>query len=127
MGISRTFLATTALTVALPLGIASPALAQQAADQPEAQAGVDDIIVTAQRRSENLQKASISISVLTPDAIAKAGISQAQNLANSVPGLQIGQGGPATQIYIRGVGDFGSSAGTNPARLAPHAPATSSR
>ena len=115
MGISRALLASTALTIALPLGLVTPAHAQQADDNVAPQAGVDEIIVTAQRRAENLQKASISISVLTPDAITKAGISQAQNLSNSVPGLQIGQGGPATQIYIRGVGDFGSSAGTNPA------------
>jgi iron complex outermembrane recepter protein len=115
MGIPRRLFSTTAMVAALSVGFGTPASAQLAADDTATQTGVRDIIVTAQRRSENLQKASISISVLTPDAITKAGISQAQNLANTVPGLQIGQGGPATQIYIRGVGDFGSSAGTNPA------------
>ena len=113
--VSRIFFASTAAAIALPLVWAVPAFAQEAAEDSVNQQGVEEIIVTAQRRSENLQKASISISVLTPEAIAKAGISQAQNLANAVPGLQIGQGGPATQIYIRGVGDFGSSASTNPA------------
>ncbi|NIJ09621.1 iron complex outermembrane receptor protein [Sphingomonas vulcanisoli] len=96
--------------------MASPALAQQATDQAAAsQSAIQDIVVTAQRRSESVQKTSISLSVLSPEAIAKANISQAQNLAQAVVGLQIGQGGPATQIYIRGVGDFGSTASTNPA------------
>lgn len=115
MGVSRTFFATTALALVMPAAIAAPAFAQDASTESEDQAGIQDIIVTAQRREESVQKASISISVLSAETISKAGVSQAQNLAESVPGLQIGQGGAATQIYIRGVGDYGSSAGTNPA------------
>jgi iron complex outermembrane recepter protein len=92
---------------------ATPSMAEEAASADDA--GIQDIIVTAQRRAENLQKSSISIEVLSPEEIAKAGVTQARDLATAIAGVQIGQAGGATQIYIRGVGDFGSTATTNPA------------
>lgn len=45
---------------------------------------------------------------------------------NVVPGLQIGQAGAATEIYIRGVGDFGATPITNPA-VAFHVDGSTSR
>lgn len=107
------------LTSTILLSLAgAPALAQESSEQAAADAqsgGIEDIVVTAQRRSESVQKTSVSISVLSADQLAQAGVTQARDLANSVPGVQIGQGGAATQIYIRGIGDFGSTSSSNPA------------
>lgn len=100
---------------ALALMIADQALAQGSSPPPAETTGVADIIVTAQRRSESVQKASVPIDVVSGDALAAAGATQVRDLAAMVPGVQIGQGGSATQIYIRGVGDFGTTPISNAA------------
>ncbi len=76
---------------------------------------IDEIIVTAQRREETLQKSSVSVQVVTGAALERAGVTQATDLNRIAPGVQIGTGGNATQIYIRGIGDFAVSALSNPA------------
>jgi iron complex outermembrane recepter protein len=71
---------------------------------------LSEVVVTAQRREETVQKSSLSISVLQGDALRDAGVTQAKDLSELVPGLQIVAGGNTLQTYIRGVGDFSSSA-----------------
>ena len=73
-------------------------------------AGVADIVVTAERRSERVQKSSLAITVLGGDALRQAGVSQARDIVALVPGLQISAGGNTLQTFIRGVGDVSSSA-----------------
>lgn len=69
---------------------------------------IDAIIVTAQRREESVQDSSLSISVLDQSAVEA--ITDAKDIATLVPGVQISNGGATLQTYVRGVGDFGSSA-----------------
>lgn len=85
-----------------------------AAVEQKAQAGAEgsavpdtlqDIVVTAQRRSENLQRSSVAISVLSADSLSRAGMTSAAALSTIAPGVQIGGNGAFTQIFIRGVGD----------------------
>jgi iron complex outermembrane recepter protein len=76
---------------------------------------IDEVIVTAQRKTESIQRSSLAISVVTVQEMKDAGVVQVRDLTKAEPAVQIGQGGPATQIYIRGVGDFGSTPVTNPA------------
>lgn len=76
---------------------------------------IDEIIVTAQRREETLQKSSVSVQVVTGAALERAGLTQVTDLNRIAPGVQIGTGGNAAQIYIRGIGDFAVSALSNPA------------
>jgi iron complex outermembrane receptor protein len=85
-------------------------------DAKDADTGtLQEIIVTAQRREETIQKSSLAIQVIGASELKTAGVTDAKDLTLLVPGLQIGTGGPDTQIYIRGVGDFGASALSNPA------------
>jgi iron complex outermembrane receptor protein len=77
--------------------------------------GISDIIVTAERRTSSVQRTSIPIEVLGSDALKNAGVSQATDLTRLTAGVQIGAVGPTPQVYIRGVGDFGSTAVSNPA------------
>lgn len=93
--------------------IGSPALAQEAAPEP-AVGGIADIVVTAQRRSEVAQKAALSISVVSGDALKAAGVSNPDDLTRIAPGIQV-SGGTTTQIYVRGIGDFGATAQASPA------------
>ena len=65
--------------------------------------GVGDIIVTAQRRAESLQKSSLAIEVFTGDKLLSA--TKPTDLTSLTPGVQVGTSGPQPQVYIRGVGD----------------------
>ncbi len=107
----------------LTVGIPVVANAQTAVDvpsqseNPEAEAassedsGLADIVVTAQRRSENLQRAAIAVSAVTGDALVSAGISTPADLGKLVPALQAQpSSGPYTNFYIRGVGNFNGNA-----------------
>ena len=81
---------------------------------PAGTAEIEEIIITAQRFEETLQKSSLSVQVLSGEELRRRVVSQATDLNSLVPGLQIDRGG-AAQIYIRGVGDFAASALSNPA------------
>jgi iron complex outermembrane receptor protein len=107
------------------LGFAGPAGLHAAgqADLPAGEAGttvavkgqINEVIVTAQRRSESRQKSSLAIEVLGEEQLKEAGIVQARDLTKLTPGVQIGQGGPSTQIHVRGVGAFTATPLGNPA------------
>ena len=74
---------------------------------PTAQAGLEDIIVTAQKSAENLQTVPISVTAVTGAAISNAQINNIQGLANSIPNVQINSfsNSPDSAVFtIRGVG-----------------------
>ena len=94
-----------------------PALAQEQAAQPPTGAEtaeaandagatqVGDIVVTAQRRAENLQKVPIVITAVSGDQLADAGVTSVTNLATVAPGLTSRtSGGAAFQPSLRGIG-----------------------
>jgi iron complex outermembrane recepter protein len=65
---------------------------------------IEEVIVTAQKREERLIDIPQSATVLTPDAIAKAGAVQFRDYADTVPGLTFMTSGAGnTQISLRGV------------------------
>jgi len=73
-------------------------------------AGLQEIVVTAQRRSENLQRAAIAVSAVSGDALASAGVTKPTELTSLVPSLQIAPGGgPYSLFYLRGVGNFSAN------------------
>jgi iron complex outermembrane receptor protein len=80
------------------------ALAQAAPVEPHADAGVDDIVVTAQRKSERLQDVPISINAISGDDLSAQGISDSFGLSAIVPGLSITRVGNVATPYLRGVG-----------------------
>jgi iron complex outermembrane receptor protein len=101
--------------VAAFVGLAGSAAAQEAGANPAAGSAITEVVVTAERRTQSVQKSSLAIQVLAGEQIARAGVTQVRDITSIVPGVNIGQGGPATQIYVRGVGDFGSTPTFNPA------------
>lgn len=73
-------------------------------------AGLEEIIVTAQRRSESLQRAAIPIDVVSADEASRALITSPAQLGNLVPSLQTGNGAGTQPIfYLRGVGTFATN------------------
>ena len=86
---------------------------------PEAQTlnstGLGDIIVTAQRQSESVQRAAIAISVVGGADLVNNGITQPDRLNSLVPALTIANVGPSATSFIRGVGNFSVSQTSDPA------------
>ncbi|HEX7693308.1 MAG TPA: TonB-dependent receptor [Sphingomonas sp.] len=73
--------------------------------------GLNDIVVTAQRRSENLQRAAIAVSAIGGDALRDANITKPTELTTVVPALQVAtSAGPYSLFYLRGVGNFNGNA-----------------
>lgn len=67
--------------------------------------GISEIVVTAQRRSENLNDVPIAISAFSGEDLAALGVRDTRDLANLVPGFTAADGGGNTPIYtLRGVG-----------------------
>jgi outer membrane receptor protein involved in Fe transport len=69
-----------------------------------AAADVETVVVTAERRSENLQRAPVSASVLTQEDLDAHDVHGVDDLEFSTPSLTVGSNGQSTQINIRGIG-----------------------
>ena len=76
------------------------------ADAKADNGGLEEIVVTAQQRGENLQKAAVPLSVVTGEELLKSGIIGVETLQKSVPALQVANGATGNFIFIRGVGSF---------------------
>ena len=106
-------LASVSLAV-LATALATPAFAQS---DPQAQAtttassgGIEEIVVTAQKRSENVQNVPISISAFTSTALQERAVTSVASLSNISPNVSLDAGTPfsgSSQVlsaYIRGIG-----------------------
>lgn len=90
---------------------------QSAPQAAEPDAG--EIVVTAQRRAENLQRIPLAISAFSGDELAKRGIQRPEDLAGSIPNLKVGSGLGVNSVFLRGVGSAGL-AGGNEGSIAYH-------
>ena len=93
-------------SAALSAIAAMPASAQDAAPDEEA-SGIADIVVTAQRRAENVQDVPIAISAFSAEQLEAQGVSNALQLGQYVPNLvaQNNTGiGSANAYFLRGLG-----------------------
>jgi iron complex outermembrane receptor protein len=92
--------------------LAQPAASQVSGDTVQAaddDGALTDIVVTARRRSENLQDVPISITAYTAEGLKDRGVASLRDMTNFTPNLEINNGrtdggGSTAQIYIRGVG-----------------------
>lgn len=67
--------------------------------------GIEEIVVTAQRRQENINDVPIAISAFTGDALQELGITDTRDLGNIIPGLSVSNSGFNKPVYtLRGVG-----------------------
>lgn len=63
-----------------------------------------EVVVTAQKRSENLQDVPLSISALTAESLALQNVNDLAALGSSEPGLQIANNAQKTEVTVRGIG-----------------------
>jgi iron complex outermembrane receptor protein len=72
-------------------------------EQPTA--ALEEIVVTAQKRTENIQNVPISVAVATATTLENSHITNLGDLPLLVPALTIAQNNDAFNIFIRGVGN----------------------
>ena len=81
--------------------------------------GSDVIIVTANRREENLQEVAGVVQALDADQLRQDGIVELRQLQTAVPGLSIANQEGNVEIFIRGVGSSNNTELGDPG-AAPH-------
>lgn len=65
---------------------------------------IEEIVVTAQKREENIQDVPISIQAFSGDALAARGVTDTSGLQQTVPSLQFTNQAGFTLIFLRGIG-----------------------
>ena len=77
--------------------------------------GLQDIIVTAQKRSESLRDVPMTVTALSGEQLAARGITDVADLTKATPGLSFVESGQSVPVYsLRGVGFFDTSIGARP-------------
>jgi iron complex outermembrane recepter protein len=93
---------------AMTMGLASAY--GQTADAPAGAAaatpsGLEEIVITAERRATNLQTTALAISAIRADTLQKENVSQLADINGRIPSLEITKAsGYETDVSIRGVG-----------------------
>ncbi len=75
------------------------------AQEESSDVAIEEILVTAQKRSESLTEVPIAISVFGAESIDQTGVQELRDLGEYIPNVNISQGSDfGAQIRIRGVG-----------------------
>jgi len=81
----------------------------------EAPLKLADVVVTASKTGEeSLQEVPASISVMSEDDLQESGANNIEDLVQQTPGLGINRNGPASRLYMRGVGTNLDFIGSDP-------------
>ena len=78
--------------------------------------GIEEVVVTAQKRAQNLQDVPISIQTLGNETISDLGIQDFQDYAKMLPSVamtpSVGAGSSFTLVYMRGIATAGDGQAT---------------
>ncbi|HNC69921.1 MAG TPA: TonB-dependent receptor plug domain-containing protein, partial [Pseudomonadales bacterium] len=98
--------------------LAVAVLGAMCANDVAAAEGLEEIVVTAQRREENLQKVPISITAFSADAITQRGINGMGDIVSIVPNMN-GFDSPdkrgSVSVSLRGVSSGSTNISFDPA------------
>src|SRR3984893_10226887 len=87
--------------------------ATDAASEPTDSGGLVEIIVTAEKYVSTIQNTPISISAMSGDQLAAAGLTRIEDIAHEIPGLSMRSAGPGlTEYDARGLASNGGAAPT---------------
>ena len=109
--------------LAAVMALAMPARSQDAAATPAPEAapdssgGVEEIVVTSQKRTENLQDVPVSITAFGTQQLEELRVEDFDDYAKFLPSLSYQSGGPGfSRVFFRGVssGDNGNHSGSQP-------------
>ena len=101
-----------AIAVILGGSSASLAYAAPATDTEPSTDAITEIIVTAQRRSENMQDVPISIQAMTAETLQQLNVSTFDDYIKYLPNVTTANNGPGqNEVFMRGL-----SAGSQPSQ-----------
>lgn len=100
--------------LALSISLAIAASAVQAAEESK-DWGIEEVVVTAQKREQSSQEVPISVQAYGERTMERLGAARLIDLASSTPSLSIGgvAGSSGTQMGIRGIVDYARNPGTD--------------
>lgn len=85
---------------------------QSLAQEPGQSTGVlEEVVVTAQHRAENLQEVPIAVTAISSGTLKNVGIEVTRDLPQMVPSVQFTRSGPSGLFFVRGVGTTNAAAG----------------
>ncbi len=108
------------LSVALAPGAVLPGAAQAQTPagiaKPPAPQGLENIVVTARRRSEPLQKVPVAITVLSAAQLKRDNLNNVQDILAQVPSadFRTSSSNKDRTIFLRGIGTISTSPGVEP-------------
>jgi iron complex outermembrane receptor protein len=73
--------------------------------------GLEEIIVTAQRREERLQDVPIAVAAVTAEALRNNGVDSTRDLPQMIPSVQFTRSGASGLLFVRGVGTTNAAVG----------------
>jgi iron complex outermembrane recepter protein len=87
-------------------GASGTAIAQSAPVEEAANGGLEEIIVTATKRNENLQDVPVAVSAISATALQNQGVFETSDLNHAAPNLQVSSpyGQQQPNFSLRGVG-----------------------
>jgi outer membrane receptor protein involved in Fe transport len=89
--------------------VATDVTTQSDVRQSALRKGMEEVVVTAQKREERLIDVPISIVALSADELKKREITRLDDLSMVVPGLAVENGGGSRRIQIRGISNLAGS------------------
>src|SRR5262249_53342230 len=102
------------------LALYGTGLALMGAEALAEETGLEEIVVTAQRRSENVQNVPIAVAAFTSEALQYKGLTDIHALSNLTPGVNLDAGAPFSgdrsvlSASIRGIGQDDFAFNLNP-------------
>lgn len=106
--------ASTAMPTAAIAQAAAPATTTVASTQPPAeQGGLQDIVVTARKRVENVQSVPVAVTAISAETIRRQDLTSLEKIAARTPSFTVGRAsnGSGAQLTIRGIGSSSTSIG----------------
>jgi outer membrane receptor protein involved in Fe transport len=105
-----------ALSAALALQlevVPTSAYAAAASDSASEQGQLEEVVVTAEKRTSTVQATPFSVTALTGAQLAAEGVTGLSSLADDTPGISIRSSGPGqTELEMRGMSSSGGSSPT---------------
>jgi iron complex outermembrane receptor protein len=96
----------------LLLALSAPAIAQTNSES----VSLEEVVVTAQKRSENVQNVPLAVSVVTARQLESAGVKEFTDVSRVAPSLTIRQADQPinASVALRGIGTFAYGIGVEP-------------
>lgn len=99
-----------------PMGVMAAAISAAsgqalAQETQQSSAILEEVVVTAQHRAENLQEVPIAVTAISSNTLKNVGIEVSRDLPQMVPSVQFTRSGPSGLFFVRGVGTTNAAAG----------------